>query len=55
MDLLEVTNDEDLAETLDTIDFFLEMVAAVRATKPRDPLRALEDKLLDLRVRVTTS
>lgn len=33
----------------DYIDDFLRIVALVRATKPRDPFRALEDALLDLR------
>lgn len=30
----------------------LELIGAVRETKPRDPLRALEDALLDLVGRV---
>ena len=46
---MSVTSD-DLA--MQFIDDMLRIVAMVRDTKPRDPLRAVEDALLDLRVRV---
>lgn len=54
MDVLEVTDPDDVAETLATIDYFFGVIAAVRATKPRDPLRAVEDALLELRAKVDT-
>ena len=50
--LLEVTDHDDVTETLATIDYFLEVIAAVRATNPRDPLRALEDRMLEMRTGV---
>jgi hypothetical protein len=34
------------------VDDFLRLVAMIRDENPRDPLRRLEDVLLDLRVRV---
>lgn len=40
-----------ITEALDTelpVRSFLELIGAVREGKPRDPLRALEDALLDL-------
>lgn len=40
----------DYTEPVDYIDDFLRIVALVRATKPRDPFRAMEDALLDLRM-----
>ena len=41
----------DPADDLATawVDEMLRVVQLVRATKPRDPLRAVEDALLDLR------
>lgn len=38
-------------EATDFVDDFLRLVAAVRLEKVRDPLRRLEDVLLDLRVK----
>ncbi len=49
---LDVTEADAAAETVATIDYFLEVIAAVRATRPRDPLRALEDLMLELRLGV---
>lgn len=36
-------------EAVAMIDTFLRVIAAVRETKPRDPLRAVEDVLLEQR------
>lgn len=46
------TTDDTTAVVLAGIDQFLRVVAAVRQTNPRDPLRALEDKLLEMRAGV---
>ena len=40
----------DYDEPVDYVDDFLRLIAYVRATNPRDPFRAMEDALLDLRV-----
>lgn len=50
---MTVTTDPLLAdEATATIDYLMRIVALIRAEKHRDPLRALEDRLLDLRVAV---
>ena len=46
---MSTVTDDTAADVIASIDHFLRVVAAVRATKPRDPLRALEDRLLELR------
>ena len=55
MTTLEVTDDDSTRETLDTIDYFLAVIGAIRDTKPRDPLRALEDRMLEMRWGVEAS
>jgi hypothetical protein len=45
-----VTTTDDLAAQW--VDDMMRLVAMIRGTKPRDPLRALEDALLDLRGRL---
>lgn len=47
-----LTTDTEPEQAEDFVDDFLRLVAHIRAGKHRDPLRALEDALLDLRVRV---
>lgn len=45
--------DAELAEwdrTIRTVDSMLTLIGNVRCSKARDPLRALEDVLLDLRL-----
>ena len=46
---MSTVTDDTAADVIASIDHFLRVVAAVRQTKPRDPLRAVEDALLDLR------
>jgi len=42
-------------ETIATVDQMLRLVAVVRQAKPRDPLRAIEDTLLEIRSAVTAN
>jgi hypothetical protein len=42
---LDTTDEQAVAETLATIDYFLEAITAVRGMKARDPLRMLELRL----------
>jgi hypothetical protein len=39
-------------ETIATVDQMLRLCASVREAKPRDPLRAIEDSLLEIRAAV---
>ena len=41
------------SEATDTIDGLLRLIAHVRGLKTRDPLRTLEDSLLEMRAAVT--
>lgn len=40
-------------EATEMVDNFLTIIGNIRDEKPRDPLRRLEDVLLDLRAKVT--
>lgn len=46
---MTVKTDDTAAVVIAGIDQFLVLIAAVRATNPRDPMRALEDQLLEMR------
>jgi len=48
-----LTSDAEPEQASDFVDDFLRLVAMVRLEKTRDPLRRLEDVLLDLRAKTT--
>lgn len=52
---MAVTDADVIADAVATCDDILRMVAAVRAEKPRDPLRRLEDVVLELRTMVASA
>lgn len=48
-----LTTDAEPERASDFVDDFLRLVGLVRLEKARDPLRRLEDVLLDLRVKTS--
>jgi hypothetical protein len=49
-----LTTDAEVERAEDSVDDFLRLIAYCRADNARDPLRHLEDMLLDLRVKCET-